>query len=788
MSVTSVWCGGTTPTSVRVVGRVVGSSVRLAVATNAQLSNPTFYGPVIPTSDNVAAFQPTDLTASTQYWYALEVDSVLDTDFQGTFRTHPPLGEPATYTFWTAGDAGLTPDFPGEGTVFRSDRISNHPVFSTIANHELNPLFGIHLGDLHYYNPTQIIGGEVADYRRCLDDVLLQSHQHNLYRHVPLVWTYDDHDYGDNDSDGSLPTKANGAQVYRERVPHYPLPDPGAIYHAFTVARTLFVILDTRFYRSNNLDPDGPGKTMLGTAQKEWLANLLSTSTAQALVLVSSSQWLAPAGTDQWVSFATERQEIADLLVSTGWAPDRMIMISADAHTLAMDSGASNLWGGFPAYLFASLDASPSSVTEPYDIGISNDRAQYGMITVADSGEQITITARGYRSNTLLMTHTVTIAAEAPGDGGPVVPPVSAAVPRTRVTWFGCDLVSGGIVAELPEIRGQISRVIGSYTSASLEMPIPLGGEGSVPRTVWEPATEPGRTMIVPVVNDVPAAGLIVLAREGGTDAMLRLGCVSIEGYLERRYVGDHTWTQQDEASVIAAGLVADARPEGINLVVDAPATGTLRDRTYVATDDATVYSRLRELAGVEDGPEWTIDVDWADATRQSIAKIVRIRKRIGTPASPPNAILSAVGTSEATYAYAEDYSTDRGANFVIATGTGEGEDRPQSSPATDIPQGWPRYERRFNPSISDVATLNGHATRELELRKLGSRTIKISARWDVEPALNLHARLGDDIGWELKGHRHPQVFTGVGRMIGWELDLQAGLWSPILLQPDGEV
>lgn len=376
-----------------------------------------------------------------------------------------------------------------------------------------------------------------------------------------------------------------------------------------------------------------------------------------------------------------------------------------------------------------------------------------------------------------------------PPEPEPEVPPtIGVAELRTEVQWLGCDLVTGRVVADLPDITGAVSRVLGAATSSSLELPIPLAGPAALGDLAFQ-ATAPGQTMIVAVVNGVPTWGGIVLVREGGSDPTLRLGCISLDGYLDRRYVADHEWVQRDAASAIAAGLIGDANLEGIGLEVDAPHSGIVLDREYMDKDDATVYRRLGELMKITGGPEWTIDLDWADAHRQVVRKIIRVRARIGAASPSPNAVFSTRGGSNTRYTYKEDYSDGRGANHIIATSTGEGEDRPQSTPAVDIQPGWARYERRFSPStaISDKAVLDGHATADLGRRLWGARTWQLETRWDASPRLNLEWRLGDDVAWDLVGHRHPNGVTGVGRVIGWELDMRAGIVKPILWQPEDE-
>lgn len=370
----------------------------------------------------------------------------------------------------------------------------------------------------------------------------------------------------------------------------------------------------------------------------------------------------------------------------------------------------------------------------------------------------------------------------------------------TVVQWLGCDLVTGRIVEELPDLRpsGSISAVLGAYTSASFGLPIALGGHGAPPRN-WEAATEPGRTMIVAVLAGVPVWAGIVLTRRGGTEGLAQLGCVSLEGYLDRRYVRNHEFVQVDEAT-IAGSLVDDANIEGVGFVVDAPPTGTLRDRTYADQDDKTVYSALRELMGVIDGPEWTIALAWGDATQTTVAAFARVRKRIGHASISPNAVfatanavVSSRGASDARYEYGEDYSSGKGANHIVATSSGEGDARPQSAPARDealFAAGWPRWEHRYTPStsITDTGTLDAHAAEALSLMGRGASTLTITARADAYPVLGTDWSIGDDIGYELTGHRHPSGLTGVARAIGWDLNPEAGTVSPILLTLGGDV
>jgi alkaline phosphatase D len=70
---------------------------------------------------------------------------------------------------------------------------------------------------------------------------------------------------------------------------HGPPDEPRRLYRSVRWGRHLEAfILDTRQYRSDNAEPDGPAKTMLGAAQREWLLRGLAASPATWKLVVTS--------------------------------------------------------------------------------------------------------------------------------------------------------------------------------------------------------------------------------------------------------------------------------------------------------------------------------------------------------------------------------------------------------------------------------------------------------------------------------------------------------------------
>jgi hypothetical protein len=348
------------------------------------------------------------------------------------------------------------------------------------------------------------------------------------------------------------------------------------------------------------------------------------------------------------------------------------------------------------------------------------------------------------------------------------------------VQWLGCDLQTGQVIEELPALTpsGPISRMLGKPANASFTLNLAGAPHG------WEAATAPGRTMIVAVADDTPVWSGLVLTRSGGSAPTIDLGTATPEAYFDRRYTADHTWTQQDESSVVASGLIGDTLVNGMCLIVDAPATGTLRDRAYLDSDDSTVLSRLQELMGVDGGPEWTVDVQWAGAS--AVDLVARVRKQIGS-LTAPSAIFTYPG-DVVDYTLAESYEASKGANVVRARGEGEGDERatsPDMTASALLAAGIPRYDYRWTPStsITSVDVLTAHATAALAAMQYGAQVWTIEAVATYAPRLGVDWGLGDTIGLHvIASPRHPDGLLVTARAWGWEWDISGNRIKPILL------
>jgi alkaline phosphatase D len=372
-----MWCGALRSTSVQVKARLQGpcDAVRLWVALDPLLANPR-RSPAQRVSDGDPPlhFDVQGLEADSRYYYGLAADGVLDRGKIGCFRT---LAEGSQSFTFALGSCAITG--------------SSSPVFRTIA--EQDPLFFLHMGDLHYENIGE---NKPQRYAEAYGWVLRSRTQAELYRSCATVYIWDDHDYGRNNSDAESVGRAAARRTYQDFVPHYPLAAGSGdvpIYQAFSVGRVRFVVSDVRSERSSRRDPDDHRKSMLGATQTEWLKReLLAAQKEHALVVwVSSVSWLAPpkkAG-DHWGGYTTERQRLAQWMVDQDLPS--LLVVSGDAHMLAMDDGRNNSYvgpgqPGFPAFQAAALDNRGSVKGGPFSVGTLPGGGQFGLVQIEDDG------------------------------------------------------------------------------------------------------------------------------------------------------------------------------------------------------------------------------------------------------------------------------------------------------------------------------------------------------------------------------------------------------------------
>jgi phosphodiesterase/alkaline phosphatase D-like protein len=383
----TTWVGAVTPMSAIVKAKLPpGARARLLVQ---DINGDEFAfaaDPVISPQSCVATFSPRGLMPDRNYSYHLEVEGRPSIYPPGIFRTFPETGVavPVRFAFGSCARTG-----------------SEHAVFETIRRR--GPQVMLHLGDMHYENITR---NDPRMYRAAWDTVLSSATQGPLYREVPVAYVWDDHDFGPNDADARAPGSPAARLVYREYAPHYPLAagdGPAAIYHAFSLARVRFIMTDSRGERSSARTLDGPGKTLLGAAQKAWLKRELSfAAKSHAMVFwISSVPWLGEHGSDSWQAYEDERREMANFVAEHDIR--NLCILCGDAHMLAADDGQEMSYadaGGPPIPVLhgSALDQGGSIKGGPYSHGTyapKDKEGCFGWVEVEDDARGVRVKYTG---------------------------------------------------------------------------------------------------------------------------------------------------------------------------------------------------------------------------------------------------------------------------------------------------------------------------------------------------------------------------------------------------------
>lgn len=182
---------------------------------------------------------------------------------------------------------------------------------------------------------------------------MYQEQQNNVdYKHlvnsVPIMATWDDHDYGINDGGQEHIMKKESQQAFLDFL-DIKKNDVKRKQEGVYSSKTFFVkngsikviVLDTRYFRSSLIKSKEKGKrytinndkkaSVLGEKQWLWLENELKSSNADFNVIVTSIQFLSQEhGFETWGNFPHEVEKLKKLLIRT--KAKNPIILSGDRH------------------------------------------------------------------------------------------------------------------------------------------------------------------------------------------------------------------------------------------------------------------------------------------------------------------------------------------------------------------------------------------------------------------------------------------------------------------------
>ncbi|GAA4817415.1 alkaline phosphatase [Marinicella pacifica] len=204
-----------------------------------------------------------------------------------------------------------------------------HEIFNKIATEDADMM--LWLGDNWYYREVDYDAEQSLLYR-----VLRHKsypHLQPIFQKFPNYATWDDHDYGPDNSTKSFVFKEQALNIFKHfwANPSYGMPDHPGVYTKVSFNDVDFFLLDNRYYRDHENKIDGPDKHYYGQKQLNWLQNQLLTSRAPFKFIVGGGQMLNNFHKyDGWDKYRHEREPFLQ------WLDDQKItgvmMLSGDKH------------------------------------------------------------------------------------------------------------------------------------------------------------------------------------------------------------------------------------------------------------------------------------------------------------------------------------------------------------------------------------------------------------------------------------------------------------------------
>ena len=331
---------------------------------------------------------------------------------EGRFVTAPGDDQAKPLTFVWSGDLG------GQQRCRRTP--SGYAIFDRMLRHR--PDFMIFLGDTIYSDdrcpsPPNAPGSEFtasmldeyrAKHRYQRGDAALQR----FLAATPVYAIWDDHEVRNNFSGPTEPLMPIGRQAFLEYWPiTTPPDDPFRLYRKFRWGPDADVfILDTRQYRSANRQKDGPNKTMLGRAQRDWLVEELTRSTATWKFVVTSvplanqkGGTLLLPGNDSWArgadgtGFLSELRGIVDTLLARHIS--NVVWLAGDVHYAQVNDYDPNADGivDFYEFICGPLSAAygtpvrPNPELKPTSLYSEGGFSNFGVVSVDRSTLRLAI-------------------------------------------------------------------------------------------------------------------------------------------------------------------------------------------------------------------------------------------------------------------------------------------------------------------------------------------------------------------------------------------------------------
>jgi alkaline phosphatase D len=311
-------------------------------------------------SDNCVHWKLEGLRPGTRYQYEISSEGQILIHGEDCFF-ETPSKEESTVVRLTFGSCAREDE--GSSAVWRRMR-------------DVDPHAVVLLGDTPYIDST-----ELDVQRRRHREFAAVPDFRRLVRNRSLYATWDDHDFGRNDTNGILPGKENSRRAFVE---YHANPSFGdgkqGIYTKFRRGGVEVFLLDTRFFAATEASPfDETNPSLLGKTQWQWLHRGLKASTAPFKVLACGMIWnkaVRPGKQDHWGTYPHERDALFEFIGREKISG--VVLIGGDIHRTRVLRHHSSEQAGYQI---------PELITSPVHDGVIANAKQPHPALIHDSGE-----------------------------------------------------------------------------------------------------------------------------------------------------------------------------------------------------------------------------------------------------------------------------------------------------------------------------------------------------------------------------------------------------------------
>jgi alkaline phosphatase D len=296
-----------------------------------------------------------DLTPDTVYQYQVFVnEQPLTFSYATQFRTAPNPQSPLRNYSFATGSCFFVND--AAMNFFNVKYGGGYEIFSALSAQK--PDLMLWTGDNVYMAPYD------------LGNIYSMNRRYITTRGVPETFpilagmanfaTWDDHDFGPNNADGSFPRKHESLQLFQTYWPNpdYGTADTPGVFAKIRWGDVEFFMTDNRFHRQSKTG-GMKDKAFLGQAQLKWLQESLTASTATFKIIVTGSPALNEFYDESYINYLYEYRQLMSFLQDTRLPG--VFFLSGDRHH--SDLVKHRRPGLYPIYNYTSSPLT-SSVTQ----------------------------------------------------------------------------------------------------------------------------------------------------------------------------------------------------------------------------------------------------------------------------------------------------------------------------------------------------------------------------------------------------------------------------------------